>query len=442
MGTIIGQKEFFKGIDQINFEGEESDNPFSYRFYDKEKVVLGKPMKEHFKFAVAYWHSFVNSGNDPFGIGTKKYPWMESKDVKQRSYQKMDAAFEFISKLDLEYFCFHDFDLVDEGKTISESERRLDDISDYCILKMKNSKIKPLWGTANLFSNPRYMNGAATNPDFDVVSYAGAQVKNAIDVTIKLKGENYVFWGGREGYMSLLNTDMKRELDNLATFLHMAKDYGRSQGFKGCYFIEPKPMEPSKHQYDYDAATVIGFLKEYNLDKDFKLNIEVNHATLANHTFDHELQTAANSNMLGSIDANRGDYQNGWDTDQFPNNIYEIVEALLVIIRSGGLEGGGINFDAKTRRNSTDLEDLFHSHIGGIDLFAKSLLITQKIIEDSDYISMLKKRYSSFESDLGKKFTNRELTLKQMNSYAKKIDEPNLKSGRQEFFENLINRYI
>ncbi len=442
MGTIIGQKEFFKGIDQINFEGEESDNPFSYRFYDKEKVVLGKPMKEHFKFAVAYWHSFVNSGNDPFGIGTKKYPWMESKDVKQRSYQKMDAAFEFISKLDLEYFCFHDFDLVDEGKTISESEKRLDDISDYCILKMKNSKIKPLWGTANLFSNPRYMNGAATNPDFDVVSYAGAQVKNAIDVTIKLKGENYVFWGGREGYMSLLNTDMKRELDNLATFLHMAKDYGRSQGFKGCYFIEPKPMEPSKHQYDYDAATVIGFLKEYNLDKDFKLNIEVNHATLANHTFDHELQTAANSNMLGSIDANRGDYQNGWDTDQFPNNIYEIVEALLVIIRSGGLEGGGINFDAKTRRNSTDLEDLFHSHIGGIDLFAKSLLITQKIIEDSDYISMLKKRYSSFESDLGKKFTNRELTLKQMNSYAKKIDEPNLKSGRQEFFENLINRYI
>ena len=442
MGTIIGQKEFFKGIDQINFEGEKSDNPFSYRFYDKEKVVLGKPMKEHFKFAVAYWHSFVNSGNDPFGIGTKKYPWMESKDVKQRSYQKMDAAFEFISKLDLEYFCFHDFDLVDEGKTISESEKRLDDISDYCILKMKNSKIKPLWGTANLFSNPRYMNGAATNPDFDVVSYAGAQVKNAIDVTIKLKGENYVFWGGREGYMSLLNTDMKRELDNLATFLHMAKDYGRSQGFKGCYFIEPKPMEPSKHQYDYDAATVIGFLKEYNLDKDFKLNIEVNHATLANHTFDHELQTAANSNMLGSIDANRGDYQNGWDTDQFPNNIYEIVEALLVIIRSGGLQGGGINFDAKTRRNSTDLEDLFHSHIGGIDLFAKSLLITQKIIEDSDYISMLKKRYSSFESDLGKKFTNRELTLKQMNSYAKKIDEPNLKSGRQEFFENLINRYI
>ena len=442
MGTIIGQKEFFKGIDQINFEGEESDNPFSYRFYDKEKVVLGKPMKEHFKFAVAYWHSFVNSGNDPFGIGTKKYPWMELKDVKQRSYQKMDAAFEFISKLDLEYFCFHDFDLVDEGKTISESEKRLDDISDYCILKMKNSKIKPLWGTANLFSNPRYMNGAATNPDFDVVSYAGAQVKNAIDVTIKLKGENYVFWGGREGYMSLLNTDMKRELDNLATFLHMAKDYGRSQGFKGCYFIEPKPMEPSKHQYDYDAATVIGFLKEYNLDKDFKLNIEVNHATLANHTFDHELQTAANSNMLGSIDANRGDYQNGWDTDQFPNNIYEIVEALLVIIRSGGLQGGGINFDAKTRRNSTDLEDLFHSHIGGIDLFAKSLLITQKIIDDSDYISMLKKRYSSFESDLGKKFTNRELTLKQMNSYAKKIDEPNLKSGRQEFFENLINRYI
>ncbi len=442
MGTIIGQKEFFKGIDQIKFEGEESDNPLAYRFYDKNQLVFGKPMKEHFKFAVAYWHSFVNSGNDPFGVGTKKYPWMESMDTTKRAHQKMDAAFEFISKLDLEYFCFHDFDLIDEGNSISESEKRLSDISDYCILKMKNSNIRPLWGTANLFSNPRYMNGAATNPDFDVVSYAAAQVKNAIDITLKLKGENYVFWGGREGYMSLLNTDMKRELDNLATFLHMAKDYGRSQGFKGCFFIEPKPMEPSKHQYDYDAATVIGFLKEYGLDKDFKLNIEVNHATLANHTFDHELQTAVNSNMLGSIDANRGDYQNGWDTDQFPNNIYEIVEALLVIIRSGGLKGGGINFDAKTRRNSTDLEDLFYSHIGGIDLFARSLLITQKIIEDSDYISMLNNRYSSFESDVGKKFTNRELTLKEMNTYARKIEEPNLKSGKQEFFENLINRYI
>jgi len=286
------------------------------------------------------------------------------------------------------------------------------------------------------------MNGAATNPDFDVVSYAAAQVKNAIDITLKLKGENYVFWGGREGYMSLLNTDMKRELDNLATFLHMAKDYGRSQGFKGCFFIEPKPMEPSKHQYDYDAATVIGFLKEYGLDKDFKLNIEVNHATLANHTFDHELQTAANSNMLGSIDANRGDYQNGWDTDQFPNNIYEIVEALLVIIRSGGLQWGGVNFDAKTRRNSTDLEDLFYSHIGGIDIFARSLLITQKIIEDSDYISMLNNRYSSFETDTGKKFTRGKLTMEDMNTYAKKSNEPKLKSGNQELFENLINRHI
>ncbi|MFL3001059.1 MAG: xylose isomerase [Cytophagales bacterium] len=442
MGTIIGQKEFFKGIDQIKFEGEKSDNPLAYRFYDKNQLVFGKPMKEHFKFAVAYWHSFVNSGNDPFGVGTKKYPWMESKDTTKRAHQKMDAAFEFISKLDLEYFCFHDFDLIDEGNSISESEKRLSDISDYCVLKMEKSNIKPLWGTANLFSNPRYMNGAATNPDFDVVSYAAAQVKNAIDITLKLKGENYVFWGGREGYMSLLNTDMKRELDNLATFLHMAKDYGRSQGFKGCFFIEPKPMEPSKHQYDYDAATVIGFLKEYGLDKDFKLNIEVNHATLANHTFDHELQTAANSNMLGSIDANRGDYQNGWDTDQFPNNIYEIVEALLVIIRSGGLQGGGVNFDAKTRRNSTDLEDLFYSHIGGIDIFARSLLITQKIIEDSDYISMLNNRYSSFETDTGKKFTRGELTMEDMNAYAKKSNEPKLKSGNQELFENLINRHI
>ena len=344
MSVIKGNKEYFKGVGKIKFEGKSSKNPLSYRYYDKNKYVLGKPMKDHFKFAIAYWHSFTNLGNDPFGIGTKYYPWLDSKDVKIRAYEKMDAAFEFISKLDLNYFCFHDFDLIDEADSLSESTKRLEDITDYCKLKINDSKIKPLWGTANLFSHPRYMNGAATNPDFEVVSYAGSQVKNAIDATIKLKGENYVFWGGREGYMTLLNTDMKKELDNLATFLHMAKDYGRANGFKGHFFIEPKPMEPSKHQYDFDAATVIGFLREYDLMNDFKLNIEVNHATLASHTFDHELQVAANANMLGSIDANRGDYQNGWDTDQFPNNIYEIVEALIIIIKSGGINGGGINF--------------------------------------------------------------------------------------------------
>ena len=442
MGVIIGQKEYFKNLNEIKYEGKHSDNPLSYRYYDKDKIVLGKKMKDHFKFAIAYWHSFVNIGNDPFGPGTKIYPWDKSSDVYERAYNKMDAAFEFISKLGLEYFCFHDFDLIDEGSSLKESEERLNKISDYAQEKKNSNNIKVLWGTANLFSNPRYMNGAATNPNFDVVSYAGAQVKNALDITQKLGGENYVFWGGREGYMSLLNTKMKTEIDNMATFLHMAKDYGRSIGFTGNFFIEPKPMEPSKHQYDYDSATVIGFLKEYGLDKDFKLNIEVNHATLAGHTFDHELQVAANSNMLGSIDANRGDYQNGWDTDQFPNNIYEIVEALIVIIRSGGLSGGGINFDAKTRRNSTDLEDLFYSHIGGIDIFARSLLIVEKIINDSDYVKLLDQRYSSFDSGIGKSFAEGNLNLNELATHAKNNGEPSLKSGKQELLENLINRFI
>ena len=440
--ALIGDKEFYKGINKISYEGKKSDNPLAYKYYDPEKIIAGKKMKDHFKFAVAYWHSFCGLGSDPFGPGTQMFEWNKSGDPIQRAKDKADAAFEFITKMGFNYFCFHDVDIIEEANTLSETEKRLQIIRDYIKEKMRISGVKVLWGTANCFSNPIYMNGAATNPEFNVVARAGAQIKVALDTTMFLDGENYVFWGGREGYMSLLNTDMKRELDNLATFLHMAKDYGRSQGFKGCFFIEPKPMEPSKHQYDYDAATVIGFLKEYGLDKDFKLNIEVNHATLANHTFDHELQTAANSNMLGSIDANRGDYQNGWDTDQFPNNIYEIVEALLVIIRSGGLQGGGINFDAKTRRNSTDLEDLFYSHIGGIDIFARSLLITQKIIEDSDYISMLNNRYSSFDTDTGKKFKRGELTMEDMNAYAKKSNEPKIKSGNQELFENLINRYI
>ena len=442
MSVIKGNKEYFKGVGKIKFEGKSSKNPLSYRYYDKNKYVLGKPMKDHFKFAIAYWHSFTNLGNDPFGTGTKYYPWLDSKDVKIRAYEKMDAAFEFISKLDLNYFCFHDFDLIDEADSLSESTKRLEDITDYCKIKINDSKIKPLWGTANLFSHPRYMNGAATNPDFEVVSYAGSQVKNAIDATIKLKGENYVFWGGREGYMTLLNTDMKKELDNLATFLHMAKDYGRTNGFKGHFFIEPKPMEPSKHQYDFDAATVIGFLREYDLMDDFKLNIEVNHATLASHTFDHELQVAANANMLGSIDANRGDYQNGWDTDQFPNNIYEIVEALIIIIKSGGINCGGINFDAKTRRNSTDLNDLFHAHIGSIDLFARSLLIVEKIINDSEYSSLIKERYSYFHSGIGKEFSKNNLSLDDLYNHSLNSSGINQQSGKQEFFENLINRFI
>ncbi|MEM8893365.1 MAG: xylose isomerase [Bacteroidota bacterium] len=441
MKPIIGNTEYFKGIGSVQFEGKDSDNPFAYKFYHSNKTVLGKSMHEHFKFAIAYWHTFCNTGGDPFGAGPKVYPWNAAADPVQAAKDKMDAAFEFISKLGLEYFCFHDYDLVDEGDTLSESENRLQKIVEYGKMKKTGNPIKVLWGTANLFGHPRYMNGAATNPDFNVVAHAGAQVKNAIDATIALDGENYVFWGGREGYMSLLNTDMKKELDHMAQFLHMAKDYARSQGFKGTFFIEPKPMEPSKHQYDFDSATVIGFLQKYGLDKDFKLNIEVNHATLASHTFQHELQVAVNDDMLGSIDANRGDYQNGWDTDQFPNNLYEIVEALLVIVRGGGIKGGGINFDAKTRRNSTDLEDIFLSHIGAIDLFAKGLLIVEEIINDGTYERLLTDRYASFSSAEGSQFESGALSLTKLHELAHQ-NNISQSSGKQELYENLLNRFM
>ncbi len=442
MTAIIGDKEYFKEISPVSYEGPESDNPLAYRFYDPEKTVMGKPMKDHLRFAIAYWHTFCNDGGDPFGVGTRTFPWSQAADPLQRSRDKMDAAFELISKLGLEYFCFHDYDLVEEGSSLAESEKRLQHITEYAQQKMKGSNIKVLWGTANLFSNPRYMNGAATNPDFEVVAYAGAQVKNAIDTTLALGGENYVFWGGREGYLSLLNTDMSRELDHLAMFLSKAAEYGRKNGFKGTYFIEPKPMEPTKHQYDYDAATVIGFLKKYGLDKDFKLNIEVNHATLAGHTFQHELEVAAAENMLGSIDANRGDYQNGWDTDQFPHDIFELTEAMLTILSKGGFQGGGINFDAKTRRNSTDLVDIFHAHVGGIDLFAKALLIAEKILTSSEYPDIRKQRYSSFDGGNGSDFEQGKLSLEELHKLASGAGEPALRSGRQEYLENLLNRFI
>ncbi len=438
----LGDKEYFKGVGSIKFEGPESTNPYAFKYYDENKVVAGKKMKDHFRFACAYWHTLCNTGADPFGPGVKVFPWDVSSDPIQRAKDKMDAAFEFITKLGLPYFCFHDFDLIDEGNSIAESEQRLNSITDYAKEKMSASGVKLLWGTANLFSHTRYMNGAATNPDFNVLAHAGTQVKNALDATIKLNGENYVFWGGREGYMSLLNTDMKRELDHLAMFLHKAKDYARSQGFKGTFFIEPKPMEPTKHQYDFDAATVVGFLQSNGLDKDFKLNIEVNHATLASHTFQHELQVAADAGLLGSIDANRGDYQNGWDTDQFPNNIYEVTEAFLVILEAGGFGGGGINFDAKTRRNSTDLEDLFHAHIGAMDVFARSLLIADKVLTQSDYKSLRKERYSSYDSGKGKDFENGKLGLTDLRDLAIKSGEPEQISGRQEYFENIINNCI
>jgi len=442
MKLTLGDKEYFKGIGQIKFEGKESDNPLAFRYYDAKQKIGKKTMEEHFRFAIAYWHTFCGTGGDPFGPGTKKFPWMEGSDAVQRAYDKMDAAFEFITKIGAPFYCFHDFDLVEEGDTLQESSKRLEAIVEYAKKKQKASGVKLLWGTANLFSNPRYMNGAATNPDFNVVCYAGNQVKNALDATIELGGANYVFWGGREGYMSLLNTDMKRELEHLATFLHMAKDYARSNGFKGNFFIEPKPMEPSKHQYDFDAATVISFLRQFDLMDDFKLNIEVNHATLAHHTFQHELQVAADAGLLGSMDANRGDYQNGWDTDQFPNNLYELTEAMLVILQAGGFKNGGVNFDAKTRRNSTDLADIFYAHIGGMDAFARSLFIAQSIVEDGEYLKLRKERYSSFDSGKGKSFEQGKLSMEELAKLAAKNGEPAQISGKQEYYENLINKFI
>ncbi len=438
----VGRKEYFKGIPQIKYEGKDSDNPLAFRWYDENKVVRGKTMKEHLKFAVAWWHTLCGTGGDPFGPGTKKFPWLTATDPVQQAKEKMDAGFEFITKMGIPYYCFHDFDLVEEGNTLQESESRLRQITDYAAEKQKASGVKLLWGTANLFSHPRYMNGAATNPDFNVVAFAGAQVKNALDATIKLGGENYVFWGGREGYMTLLNTDMKRELDNMARFLHMAKDYARAQGFKGTFFIEPKPMEPSKHQYDFDAATCIGFLREYDLLQDFKLNIEVNHATLAQHTFQHELQISANAGVLGSMDANRGDYQNGWDTDQFPNNILELTEAMLVLLENGGLQGGGINFDAKTRRNSTDLEDIFHAHIGGMDAFARALIAADAVLDHSQYLVLRKERYKSHTTGKGKEFSQGKLTLSDLSAIATQAGEPKQISGKQELYENILSRFV
>jgi len=442
MTVISGDKEYFKEISQVKYEGAASDNPLSFRWYDESKTVAGKTMKEHLRFACAYWHSFGGNGSDPFGGATHIFPWNESADPIQRAKDKMDAAFEFITKMNLPYYCFHDTDVVDFTNDVPCNEKRLQAIVKYAGEKQAAGGVKLLWGTANLFSHTRYMNGAATNPDFHVLAHAAAQVKAAIDATIELNGENYVFWGGREGYMSLLNTNMKKEKEHFAGFLHTAKDYARKNGFKGTFFIEPKPCEPSKHQYDYDSETVIGFLRQYDLLNDFKLNIEVNHATLAGHTFTHELQVAADAGMLGSMDANRGDYQNGWDTDQFPNNINELVEAMLIILESDGFRGGGINFDAKVRRNSTDPSDLFYAHIGGMDAFARALIIADNILQKSEYRKFRKERYASFDSGKGKKFEEGKLSLEDLRNYAIENGEPEIKSGRQEWLENLINRYI
>ena len=442
MSVLLGEKEFFKGIGQIKYEGLHSDNPLSYRWYDESKVVAGKPMKDWLRFAVAYWHSFVGNGGDPFGEPTHIYPWNEKQDAIARAKDKADAAFEFITKLGLPYYCFHDVDVVDYTNDVNENDSRLQALTAYLKEKQKSSGVKLLWGTANVFSNKRYMNGASTNPDFHVLSHAAAQVKGALDATIALGGENYVFWGGREGYMSLLNTNMKREKEHLAKFLHTAKDYARKNGFEGTFFIEPKPCEPTKHQYDYDSETVIGFLRQYDLLNDFKLNIEVNHATLAGHTFQHELQVAVDAGMLGSMDANRGDYQNGWDTDQFPTNINELVESMLIIVEAGGFQGGGINFDAKRRRNSTDPADLFHAHIGGIDTFARALITADTILQKSEYTKIRSTRYASFDTGKGKDFEAGKLSLEDLRAYAVEKGEPTAISGQQELIENIINRYI
>ena len=439
---MITMKEYFPFTGKIPFEGKDSKNVMAFHYYEPERMVMGKKMKDWLKFAMAWWHTLGQASGDPFGGQTRCYEWDKADDAVQRAKDKMDAGFEIMDKLGIEYFCFHDVDLVEEGATIAEYEARMKAITDYALEKMQQyPNIKNLWGTANVFSNKRYMNGASTNPDFDVVARAIVQIKNAIDATIKLGGQNYVFWGGREGYMSLLNTDQKREKEHMATMHTMARDYARAKGFKGTFLIEPKPMEPSKHQYDVDTETVVGFLKAHGLDKDFKVNIEVNHATLAGHTFEHELACAVDAGMLGSIDANRGDAQNGWDTDQFPIDNFDLTQAMLEIIRNGGLGNGGTNFDAKIRRNSTDLEDLFIAHISGMDAMARALLNAAAILEESELPAMKKARYASFDSGIGKDFEEGKLTLEQAYEYGKKVEEPKLTSGKQEKYETIVALY-
>ncbi|MBR4519996.1 MAG: xylose isomerase [Paludibacteraceae bacterium] len=434
-------KEYFPQLGKIAYEGPESKNPMAFHYYDAERVVAGKKMKDWMRFAMAWWHTLCAEGADQFGGGTKRFPWNEGPDALTIAKQKADAGFEIMQKLGIPYFCFHDVDLICEGSSVEEYEANLNAITDYIKLKMEQTGIKLLWSTANVFGHTRYMNGASTNPDFDVVARAIVQIKNAMDAGIKLGAENYVFWGGREGYMSLLNTDQKREKEHLATMLRMARDYARSKGFKGTFLIEPKPMEPTKHQYDVDTETVIGFLKAHGLDKDFKVNIEVNHATLAGHTFEHELAVAVDNGMLGSIDANRGDYQNGWDTDQFPIDNFELTQAWMQIVRNGGFGTGGTNFDAKPRRNSTDLEDIFIAHIAGMDACARALLNALEIMNNSPIPAMLKDRYASFDSGIGKDFEDGKLTFEQVYEYGKSIGEPKQISGKQELYEAIVAMY-
>ncbi len=440
--VFTGDREYFPGIGQIQYEGPESDNPLAFKAYDPERQVAGKTMEEHLRFAVCYWHTFCATGADPFGPGTQVFPWAEKDDPMDRSRDRVDAAFEFFSKLNVPYWCFHDMDLSTEGATVAESERNLAAMVALAKERQDATGLKLLWGTANVFSHPRYMNGASTNPDFPVVAYAASQVKAAIDATVELGGENYVFWGGREGYVCLQNTDTRRELEHLAMFLSKARDYGRSIGFEGTFLIEPKPMEPTKHQYDFDAQTVIGFLRHHGLAGDFKLNVEANHATLAGHTFAHDLRMAADAGLLGSIDANRGDPQNGWDTDQFPMDLYDCVHGMMVVLENGGLGTGGLNFDAKTRRESTDLEDIFIAHIGGMDSFARGLVIAERVLADKRLHDLRFGRYGSFDSGDGKRFEEGKLSLGDLRDIAASNGEPERISAKQELVENLINDHI
>ena len=435
-------KTYFPNIDKISYEGPQSKNPLAFRYYDANRIVAGKKMSEWCKFAMAWWHTLCAEGTDQFGGGTKSFPWAEGSDALTIAKQRVDAGFEFMQKMGIEYYCFHDVDLVAEANTIEEYEANLKTIVAYLKEKQQQTGIKLLWGTANVFGHKRYMNGAATNPDFNVVARAAVQIKNAIDATIELGGTNYVFWGGREGYMSLLNTDQKREKEHLARMLTMARDYARSKGFKGTFLIEPKPMEPTKHQYDVDTETVCGFLRAHGLEKDFKVNIEVNHATLAGHTFEHELCCAVDNGMLGSIDANRGDYQNGWDTDQFPIDTFELTQAMMQIIRNGGLHNGGMNFDAKVRRNSTDPDDLFIAHIAAMDAIARALIAAADILEKSPIPAMLKERYASFDQGEGKRFEDGKMNMEELVAYAKQQGEPKQISGKQELYEAIVNMYV
>lgn len=434
-----GNKEYFKGIGQIAFEGANSDNPLAFKSYDADRIIGGKTMEDHLRFAVCYWHTFCSGGHDPFGPATRQHAWLEGSDDMSIAKQKMDAAFELFSKLNVPFYCFHDRDMSPDGGSVAKSEANLEAMVAEAKVRQNETNVALLWGTANAFTDPLYMNGASTNPNFDIVAHAGAQVKAAIDATVELGGQNYVFWGGREGYINLFNSNTKRELDHMGRFLTMARDYGRAVGFKGDFLIEPKPMEPTKHQYDFDAQTVIGFLREHGLQDDFKLNIEANHATLAGHTFAHELQMCADADMLGSIDANRGDYQNGWDTDQFPTDMYDCAQAMLIVLEDGGFKRGGLNFDAKLRRESTDIEDFFIAHIGGMDAFARGLLIADKLISDGKLAEIKKNRYASFDADKGADFERGRLSLIDLRDYAEEVGLPAQQSGKQELVENIMN---